>query len=240
MDVYIEAIYIIHFMTLLLSLETMLILLNQSENYRDLLKKSLILSSSIIMLYIDLGWIYYFVWTFLFYSWYKRMMIRYFICFMAIYLSIVYFNGSILEAFVFNGLVLFPTNQSIYYPIFYTLICGVLIALCFMTTKQKISQQNYYTTVECFYQNQRFKWEGFMDSGNNAYYHGNPLIFIKKIDKVYTTIGQLEVNGVVIRNLDLILIDEMILKNQKYTKVYACIDKTLEYDCLLHHEYWGG
>ncbi|MFR2988319.1 MAG: hypothetical protein ACLTMR_05695, partial [Faecalibacillus sp.] len=83
--------------------------------------------------------------------------------------------------------------------------------------------------------------KGFLDSGNEVYYEGFPLILInQKIIDEYEVIDVLELNDLREDIIEIIKVDQVIINNQRLQDIYVGVIAGIQYDCLLNKELMGG
>ena len=83
--------------------------------------------------------------------------------------------------------------------------------------------------------------KGFLDSGNEVYYEGFPLIIInQKIIDEYEVIDVLELNDLREDIIEIIKVDQVIINNQRLQDIYVGVIAGIQYDCLLNKSLMGG
>ena len=107
--------------------------------------------------------------------------------------------------------------------------------------KRKVRINSYLYPVELFYAGKQYVFNGFLDSGNEVYYEGFPLILVneKIIDK-YEVIDVVELNDLRSDFIGVIKVDTLAINNQLLENIYVGVIKGIEYDCLLNKSLMGG
>ena len=85
-------------------------------------------------------------------------------------------------------------------------------------------------------------YRGFIDSGNQAWYKGYPLIFLSdKIVDQYDVIDSIYINTAYRKEkVDIVLIGRMDINFETFYNVYAGKMNLNEYDCILNTYLLGG
>ena len=88
--------------------------------------------------------------------------------------------------------------------------------------------------MELFYAGKQYVFNGFLDSGNEVYYEGFPLILIneKIIDK-YEIIDVVELNDLRSDFIGVIKVDTLAINNQLLENIYVGVIRGIKYDCFL-------
>ena len=118
----------------------------------------------------------------------------------------------------------------------------VLLQIMFIVyLKRKVRINSYLYPVELFYDGKQYVFNGFLDSGNEVYYEGFPLILVneKIIDK-YEVIDVVELNDLRSDFIGVIKVDTLAINNQLLENIYVGVIKGIEYDCLLNKSLMGG
>ena len=134
-----------------------------------------------------------------------------------------------------------PINYKDIVIIIMTVIFLIIETIYLIYTKRKIKQKDDLYEIMLIFNQKKYHCQGFLDSGNHAYYLGYPLIFIKKnvIDS-YEKIDTMTVSGISKRRIDIILVDQLLVNKQTLKNVYVGVLDELDYDCLLNKELMGG
>lgn len=243
MEVYIEFTYISNFFIILAALEMMGILLSKEMTYLEVLKQSFLLSLVVLLLYVDkYNWLILVVWLVIFYCLFHKQMFLYYPSFIFIYFSILFFASSLIpEAFIYNGILITPLKSS-GMMLFVISILVVLMQVMFIIyLRRKVRINSYLYPIELSYQGQKYLFDGFLDSGNEVYYEGFPLILIKTgIIEQYEMIDILELNDLRSDLIEIIKVEQLVINNQVLEDVYAGIITGIHYDCLLNKALMGG
>lgn len=243
MEVYIEFTYISNFFIILAALEMMGILLSKEMTYLEVLKQSFLLSLVVLLLYVDkYNWLILVVWLVIFYCLFHKQMFLYYPSFIFIYFSILFFASSLIpEAFIYNGILITPLKSS-GMMLFVISILVVLMQVMFIIyLRRKVRINSYLYPIELRYQDQIYLFDGFLDSGNEVYYEGFPLILIKTgIIEQYEIIDILELNDLRSDLIEIIKVEQLVINNQVLEDVYAGIITGIHYDCLLNKALMGG
>ena len=243
MEVYIEFTYISNFFIILAALEMMGILLSKEMTYLEVLKQSFLLSLVVLLLYVvKYNWLILVVWLVIFYCLFHKQMFLYYPSFIFIYFSILFFASSLIpEAFIYNGILITPLKSS-GMMLFVISILVVLMQVMFIIyLRRKVRINSYLYPIELSYQGQKYLFDGFLDSGNEVYYEGFPLILIKTgIIEQYEMIDILELNDLRSDLIEIIKVEQLVINNQVLEDVYAGIITGIHYDCLLNKALMGG
>ena len=121
-------------------------------------------------------------------------------------------------------------------------ILVVLMQVMFIIyLRRKVRINSYLYPIELSYQGQKYLFDGFLDSGNEVYYEGFPLILIKTgIIEQYEMIDILELNDLRSDLIEIIKVEQLVINNQVLEDVYAGIITGIHYDCLLNKALMGG
>ena len=243
MEVYVEVTFLTNFLIILSSLEMMGILLCKEMSYLQVLKESFLLSFSVLLLYIDsYSWMILIIWLVIFYLLYHKLIFLYYPIFLFIYFSILYFVSSfIYESFIYNGILIVPVSFSSFVLFIVGLLFVLLQIMFIVYLKRKVRINSYLYPVELFYDGKQYVFNGFLDSGNEVYYEGFPLILVneKIIDK-YEVIDVVELNDLRSDFIGVIKVDTLAINNQLLENIYVGVIKGIEYDCLLNKSLMGG
>lgn len=83
--------------------------------------------------------------------------------------------------------------------------------------------------------------EGFLDSGNEVYYEGFPLILIKNgIIEDYDIVDIMELNDLRSEFIEIVKVNQITVNKQLLQDIYIGIIKGIQYDCLLNKALMGG
>ena len=243
MEVYVEVTFLTNFLIILSSLEMMGILLCKEMSYLQVLKESFLLSFSVLLLYIDsYSWMILIIWLVIFYLLYQKQIFLYYPVFLFIYFSILYFVSSfIYESFIYNGILIVPLSFSSFVLFIVGLLFVLLQIMFIVYLKRKVRINSYLYPVELFYAGKQYVFNGFLDSGNEVYYEGFPLILIneKIIDK-YEIIDVVELNDLKSDFIGVIKVDTLAINNQLLENIYVGVIRGIKYDCLLNKSLMGG
>ena len=92
--------------------------------------------------------------------------------------------------------------------------------------KRKIRIDDYLYVMKLDYQQHSYTIKGFLDSGNEVYYEGFPLIL--ELDDLREDI------------IEIIKVDQVIINNQRLQDIYVGVIAGIQYDCLLNKSLMGG
>ena len=82
---------------------------------------------------------------------------------------------------------------------------------------------------------------GFLDSGNEVYYQGFPLILInQEIIGEYQAIDVINLDDLRNDEIEVIKLDYLLVNHQKLQDIYAGMIANIQYDCLLNKVLMGG
>lgn len=243
MEVYIEFTYISNFLIILVALEMMGILLNIEISYLQVLKQSLVLSLVILLLYVDkYSWLILIIWMVIFYCFYHKQTFLYYPIFIFIYFSILFFTSSLIfEAFIYNGILITPLKSSNMMLFVISLLVVLMQVMFIVYLKRKVRVNSYLYPVELNYNGKKYLFEGFLDSGNEVYYDGFPLILIKTgIIEQYDIVDVMELNDLRSDLIEVIKVEQLVVNDQVLKDIYVGIIKGIHYDCLLNKVLMGG
>lgn len=243
MEVYIELTYLVNFMLILLAVEMMAILLNKELSYRIVLKHSFYLSSVIFLLYFDYyGWLILFIWVIIFVFLYHKQVFLYYPVFIFVYFSLVYFCSSIIkDAFIYNGILITPIDAGAIGLLIVSMFTVLMQILFIIYLKRKVRINEYLYDLEIVYQNHKYLIKGFLDSGNEVYYQGFPLILInQEIIGEYQAIDVINLDDLRNDEIEVIKLDYLLVNHQKLQDIYAGMIANIQYDCLLNKVLMGG
>ena len=173
---------------------------------------------------------------------YHKQIFLYYPIFLFIYFSILYFVSSfIYESFIYNGILIVPVSFSSFVLFIVGLLFVLLQIMFIVYLKRKVRINSYLYPVELFYDGKQYVFNGFLDSGNEVYYEGFPLILVneKIIDK-YEVIDVVELNDLRSDFIGVIKVDTLAINNQLLENIYVGVIKGIEYDCLLNKSLMGG
>lgn len=95
--------------------------------------------------------------------------------------------------------------------------------------------------LELEYNGKKYLIEGFLDSGNEVYYEGFPLILIKSgIIEDYDVIDIMELNDLRSEYIEIVKVNQIIVNKQLLQDVYIGVIKGIQYECLLNKALMGG
>lgn len=243
MEVYIELTYIINEFIFVIVFEMISILLNVNWSMKKIVMYSFSCNISLILIYIDyVPYISLLYWLFLFLLLFKKQCFLYFPVYLIVYFSILLFINTLIEnSFVYNGILITPTYYTDIAFLCVVFIFCVIEVMYLTYIKKKIIKQQYLYEVDFVYAKSKYHISGFLDSGNEAYYQGFPLIFIKKgIIQDYQRIDTYMVHRLDDQIVDIICIDELVVNHQQLHNVYAGIIDDIHYECLLNKDVMGG
>ena len=243
MEVYIEFTYLSNFLIILVSLEMMGILLSKEMTYLQVLKQSLILSLGTLLLYVDkYSWIILIIWMIIFYYLYRRQIFLYYPIFIFIYFSTLFFTSSLIpDAFIYNGILITPLNSSSMMLFVISLLVILIQVMFIIYLKRKVRIDSYLYPIELEYNDKKYLIEGFLDSGNEVYYEGFPLILIKNgIIENYDIVDSMELNDLRSEYIEIVKINQITVNKQLLKDIYIGIIKGIQYDCLLNKALMGG
>lgn len=243
MEIYIELTYIINAFVYIIVFEILSILLNVNWSLYKIILYSFLCNISLILIYIDyLPYISLLYWGLIFLGLFRKQFFLYFPAFIIVYFSVLLFIHSLIESsFIYNGILITPTSYTDIIVICIAIVFVIVEYLYIAYTRKKITHDSYLYDVRIIYLGKSYVCRGFLDSGNEAYYHGFPLIFIKKdIIASYQKIDTYTVMSLTKQQIDIICAEKVYLNEQILSDVYIGIMDHLQYDCLLNKELMGG
>lgn len=243
MEVYIEFTYLSNFLIILVALEMMAILLSKEMTYLQVIKHSFVISLGTLLLYVDkYSWIILLVWIIIFYFLYHKQIFLYYPTFIFIYFSILFFMSSLIpDAFIYNGLLITPLKTTSMMLFVISLLFVLIQVMFIIYLKRKVRIDNYLYPITLDYNGKEYIFEGFLDSGNEVYYDGFPLILLKTgVINQYDVFDIMELNDLRSDYIEVIKVDRLVVNNQILTDIYVGIIKGIHYDCLLNKTLMGG
>lgn len=243
MEVYIELTYVINAFIFMIVFEMISILLNVNWSMKRIMMYSFSCNISLILIYIDyIPYMSLLYWLFLFILLFKKQCFLYFPVYLIVYFSILLFINTLIEnSFVYNGILITPTHYTDIAFLCVVFLFSIIELMYLVYLRKKTTKQYYLYDIDFVYAKNQYHISGFLDSGNEAYYQGFPLIFIKKgIIQDYSRIDTYWIHQMEDRQVDIICIDDMFINHQHLHHVYAGILDDLTYDCLLNKDVMGG
>lgn len=242
MEVYIEVTYLINGFILMVVFEMMAILLNVEWQWKKIIGYSCLCNISLLVIYMN-QYLYlsFFIWLIVFLIIFKKQIFLYYPIFLIVYFSVLLFVKSlIVESFIYNGVLITPTN---FFDMTVVIVCiffSIMQVMFLIYLKKKIMNQTFIYDVRIKYDGKTYRLTGFLDSGNEAFYQGYPLIFFKKsLFEQYQVIDQITLQPAMIE-ADIIKIESMTINHQTIHDIYAGLIDHIEYDCLLNKQLMGG
>lgn len=243
MDIYIELTYIINAFIYIVVFEILSILLNVKWSFKKILLYSFVCNISLILIYIDyLPYISLIYWFILFVLLFKKQFFLYFPAYLVVYFSVLLFINTLIQnSFIYNGILITPTHYTDIAIICVAIIFVIIEYMYLIFIRKKVIHHQYLYDIEFIYKENKYHCSGFLDSGNEAYYKGYPLIFLKRgIIRDYQKIDTLIVDTLSYKQVDIICIRQFHINNQILNDVYIGIIDNIHYDCLLNKELMGG
>lgn len=243
MEIYVELTYLTNFLIILSSLEMLGILLSKELTYFMVLKQAVLLSTVTFLIYVDnYSWLILIIWLIIFYLLYRQQIFLFYPVFLFIYFSILYFVSSFInESLIYNGILLVPVNFSSGLLFIVSLLFGLLQVMFIVYLKRKVRISSFMYPLQLIYNGKKYKIKGFLDSGNEVYYEGFPLILInQKVIDQYLVIDVLQLNDLRSDFIEIIKVDKLIVNNQQLENIYLGVIKGISYDCLLNKSLMGG
>ncbi|MFR1686307.1 hypothetical protein [Massilimicrobiota timonensis] len=237
MNVYIEVTYFMNAILILLCFEILSFLLNIQITIKKLCLYVFTYNISIVFLFVDLftGFllVYDFILTFFYF---RRLIYIYYPVYLFIYFSILSFVQWLLpSSIIFQGVLLIEECQFSY--LFVIALIVIIISYFYVyLSRQRIHHQSVKVCL------QGKIYEGFIDNGNQVTYRGSPVIFLnREIVGNYSVIDQIWIETASQQErIDLILLSDITIHNQKLHNVYAGIISSSQYDCILNQQLMGG
>lgn len=243
MEVYIELTYLVNYLFILLAVEMMAILLSKEISYFEVVKQSFYLSLVIGLLYVDYyGYLILIIWAVILTCLYQKQVFLYYPVFIFAYFSLVYFCSSLIDqAFIYNGILITPINVGVA-GLMIVSILAVLIQVMFIVyLKRKVRIGEFLYDLQIIYHDQKYLITGFLDSGNEVYYQGFPLVLInERVIEDYQIIDVIGLNDLRSDQIDVIKLDSLQINKQILNNIYAGIISNIQYDCLLNKALMGG
>lgn len=243
MEIYIELTYMINAFIYIIVFEILSILLNVKWSFKKILLYSFLCNISLILIYIDyLPYISLIYWLILFVLLFKKQFFLYFPAYLVVYFSVLLFINTLIQSsFIYNGILITPTHYTDIAVICVSVLFVIIEYMYLVFIKKKIGNDQYLYSVCFFYKKKQYRCLGFLDSGNEAFYKGYPLIFLKKgIISDYQKIDTLMIDSISYREIDIICVERFQVNGQTLNNVYIGIIDNVKYDCLLNKELMGG
>lgn len=242
MEIYIDIVYILNALIILITLLSTLIIMNTNLEIKKMLVGVLVLSTYTFSIYIKmntfLGYLALLILLMFFLFKDKKGMAT--IIFYIVHTTYIYsFTAVMKECRVVHQVLIVPISFSWMYTFVLSSFIILLYTGYIFQMKERLTIKNFKYSVSIRYNNCDYEIEGFMDSGNQAVYNNKIVIFMLK--EIVTdveiiefisidTVGEKQV-------LPIIEIDYLIFENKKYLDVYVALVDTLEIEgvsCLLN------
>lgn len=243
MEVYIELVYLINLLIIIVSYQILTIILNINLDYKRLLLYSLLTNISLIVLYIDASnYILLVSWLIVFSILFKKQVFLFYPSFLFIYFSLIRCISSLVqESYIYSGILIIPisyTNLSIMIiSILFVILQFMFVIYC----RHKIKINEYLLDVSINYKNKKIDCVGFLDSGNEVYYEGYPIILLnKQLVVEYEVIDVVSIDNIKECYIEIIIVDKLVVNKQILKNVYVGIIENIKYDCLLNKQLMGG
>lgn len=243
MEVYIELTYLVNYLFILLAVEMMAILLSKEISYFEVVKQSFYLSLVIGLLYVDYhGYLILIIWAVILTCLYQKQVFLYYPVFIFAYFSLVYFCSSLIDqAFIYNGILITPINVGIAGLMIVSILAVLMQVMFIVYLKRKVRIGEFLYDLQIIYHDQKYLITGFLDSGNEVYYQGFPLILInERVIEDYQIIDVIGLNDLRSDQIDVIKLDSLQINKQILNNIYAGIISNIQYDCLLNKALMGG
>lgn len=243
MEVYIELTYLVNYLFILLAVEMMAILLSKEISYFEVVKQSFYLSLVIGLLYVDYhGYLILIIWAVILTCLYQKQVFLYYPVFIFAYFSLVYFCSSLIDqAFIYNGILITPINVGVAGLMIVSILAVLMQVMFIVYLKRKVRIGEFLYDLQIIYHDQKYLITGFLDSGNEVYYQGFPLVLInERVIEDYQIIDVIGLNDLRSDQIDVIKLDSLQINKQSLNNIYAGIISNIQYDCLLNKALMGG
>lgn len=243
MEVYIELTYLVNYLFILLAVEMMAILLSKEISYFEVVKQSFYLSLVIGLLYVDYyGYLILIIWAVILTCLYQKQVFLYYPVFIFAYFSLVYFCSSLIDqAFIYNGILITPINVGVAGLMIVSILAVLMQVMFIVYLKRKVRIGEFLYDLQIIYHDQKYLITGFLDSGNEVYYQGFPLVLInERVIEDYQIIDVIGLNDLRSDQIDVIKLDSLQINKQILNNIYAGIISNIQYDCLLNKALMGG
>lgn len=243
MEVYVEAIYIMHLTLIIISYQMVAILLNVNWHYKKVCLYSLVTSISYISLYIDRKeYVVFIIWAIVFIFLFKRQVFLFYPVFLVIYFSLVHFMASMQSSsYVYNGLLLSPWQYSNILILCIAVIFSILQVIYIIYGKRTLQKAEYMYPMKIMNQEETYYLQGFLDSGNEVFYLGFPLLLVNKSKlPKYQVIDTILVDNIKDCCIEVVQVERVYINNQELKDVYIGMVENIRYDCLLNKQLMGG
>ncbi len=243
MEVYIELTYLVNYLFILLAVEMMAILLSKEISYFEVVKQSFYLSLVIGLLYVDYhGYLILIIWAVILTCLYQKQVFLYYPVFIFAYFSLVHFCSSLIDqAFIYNGILITPINVGVAGLMIVSILAVLMQVMFIVYLKRKVRIGEFLYDLQIIYHDQKYLITGFLDSGNEVYYQGFPLVLInERVIEDYQIIDVIGLNDLRSDQIDVIKLDSLQINKQILNNIYAGIISNIQYDCLLNKALMGG
>ncbi len=240
MKIYLDLILILNFILDFILLISTGLILKRKINIKLITLGSFIGSLSILILFYNINSIELFIIKFILsiimiILSYPKKSIKYILYNLLIFYIVSIFLGgflymlNIMISYKHVGLIFFNNGLSINFIII--LIISPLILFLYIKEQRLIKNKyNNYYSVNIYIQNKEIKLIGYIDSGNNLSFKGNPVILIDKRKVIFLKEGYRIIPYKVVNNIMMLKIykcDKVLINNKIYKNIYLgiCEDK---------------
>jgi len=233
MKIYLDLILILNFILDFILLISTGLILKRKINIKLITIGSFIGSLSILILFYNINSIELFILKLILsiimiIISYPRKSIKYILYNLLIFYIVSIFLGgflymlNIMISYKHIGLIFFNNGLSINFII--TIIISPLILFLYIK-EQKIIKNKYnnYYSVNIYIKNKEIKLIGYIDSGNNLSFKGNPVILIDKRKVIFLNEGYRVIPYKVVNNIMMLKIykcDKVVINNKIYKNIY--------------------
>lgn len=243
MEVYIEFIYLINYLVIVVSLELMAILLNKEMSMLLVLKQAFFLSGGSLLMFIDQNrYLLLLIWLIIMAVLYQRQIFLFYPVFIFVYFSLLFFLSSLVtNSFIYNGILITELDASKIVFFILCFILGIIQTMFIVFLKRKVRVGEYMYPIELNLADQNYLLEAFLDSGNEVYYQGFPLILVNQsVINDYQVIDILKLHDLRSDVIEIVKVDKALINNQILSNIYVGVIKGIQFDCLLNKSLMGG
>lgn len=243
MDVYIELVYVINLLIIMIALMMTSILLNTNWLLKKIIKDSLLLNISWLTLYVDpISWLIIFIWLVIFFCIFRRQTFLYYPVYLFVYFSLLFFNNTLInDSLIYNGFLITPISYIDISLFFVGTFFIIILILYISYINKKTTNEAYYYDLVLMINHQKYYLKGFLDSGNEVYYQGFPLILVNsKLINDYIIVDSIMIDNINDLEINISMASSCFINKQELNNIYIGIIDNIKYDCLLNKQLMGG
>lgn len=243
MDVYIELVYVINLLIIMIALMMTSILLNTNWLLKKIIKDSLLLNISWIAIFVNpISWLIIIIWLVIFLCIFRKQTFLYYPVYLFVYFSLLFFNNSLInDSLIYNGFLITPISYIDISLFFVATFFIIVFVLYISYINKKVTNESYFYDLVLTVNHCKYYLKGFMDSGNEVFYQGFPLILVNsKLINNYITIDCLTIDNINDLKINISMASSCFINKQELNNIYIGIIDNIKYDCLLNKQLMGG